>query len=103
MSGPFGNPAGCILSVQIVTSISWFVYDIHHPQTKFAKVMFSQVSVCPRGVSAPLHAGIHPWPDTPPGKTSLGRPPMQCMLGYGQQAGGTHPTGMHSCCCLFIN
>ena len=22
---------------------------------------------------------------------------MQCMLGYGQQAGGTHPTGMHSC------
>ena len=29
----------------------------------------------------------------PPGKT----PPAQCMLGYGQQAGGTHPTGMHSC------
>ena len=23
--------------------------------------------------------------------------PSQCMLGYGQQAGGTHPTGMHSC------
>ena len=23
--------------------------------------------------------------------------PRQCMLGYGQQAGGTHPTGMHSC------
>ena len=23
--------------------------------------------------------------------------PHQCMLGYGQQAGSTHPTGMHSC------
>ena len=23
-------------------------------------------------------------------------PPAQCLLGYGQQAGGTHPTGMHS-------
>ena len=28
--------------------------------------------------------------DTPP-------PPVQCMLGYGQQAGGTHPTEMHTC------
>ena len=39
-----------------------------------------------------------PWAGTPPG---------QCMLGYGQQAGGTHPTGMHSCCmisfCSVIN
>ena len=24
-------------------------------------------------------------------------PPAQCMLGYGKQAGSTHPTGMHSC------
>ena len=31
-----------------------------------------------------MHDGIHP-------------PPAQCMLGYGQQAGSTHPTGMHSC------
>ena len=30
----------------------------------------------------------------PPGEATL---PAQCMLGYGQQAGGTHPTGMHSC------
>ena len=58
--------------------------------------MFSQVSVCPQregGVcpiacwDAPLRA------DTPPWQT----PPVQCMLGYGQQTGGTHPTGMHSC------
>ena len=31
----------------------------------------------------PVHAGIHPPADT---------------MGYGQQVGGTHPTGMH--CCL---
>ena len=24
-------------------------------------------------------------------------PPQQFMLGYGRKAGGTHPTGMHSC------
>ena len=29
-----------------------------------------------------------------PGRYTL---PWQCMLGYGQQVGGTHPTGMHSC------
>ena len=68
----------------------------YRPQTKFVKVMFSQVSVCPWGVSAPLHAGIHTQ-----GRHSTPRhPPAQCMLGYGQQAGGTHPTGMHSCTCL---
>ena len=39
--------------------------------------------------------GRHPpCADTPP---LLGRhPPTQCMLGYGQQAGGKHPTGIHS-------
>ena len=72
---------------------------IYRPQTKFAKVMFSQVSVCPQrggGVSASGPKGC--------GR----RPPDQCMLGYtspspvdttgyGQQAGGTHLTGMHSC------
>ena len=44
----------------------------YRPQTKFAKVMFSQVSVCPQGRgSGPLHAGIHP-----PGQTNpLGRHP----------------------------
>ena len=71
----------------------------YRPQTKFAKVMFSQVSVCPSGVSAPLHAGIHTHrADTPPPQPDT--PPARCMLGYGQQAGGTHPTGMHSCTCL---
>ena len=66
----------------------------------------------------------HPWADTPPGRhqspwvdTLLPsacwdthpcpahagiHPPAQCMLGYGQQVGGTHPTGMHSCFTLSI-
>ena len=30
-----------------------------------------------------------------PGQVPPPRP--QCMLGYGQQVGGTRPTGMHSC------
>ena len=75
--------------------------------------MFSQVSVCPQGGVADT-----PWADTsqadpPPADTPwadhtpppLGQtphhwtdtPPVQCILGYGQQSGGTHPIGMHSC------
>ena len=43
-------------------------------------------------------AGTPPWQVHPPGKVPpAGTPPVQCMLGYSQQAGGTHPTGMHSC------
>ena len=54
-----------------------FVWGFYGPQTKFAKVMFSQVAVCPQGCVA----------DTPQAPS----------LRYGQQAGGTHTTGMHSC------
>ena len=86
------------------------------------------------GMSAPLHAGIHP-PGTrgrhppgrhrptqcmlgytppaqcmlrythPPAQCILGYthpPPVQCMLGYGQEAGGAHPTGMHSCFIMIL-
>ena len=45
------------------------------------KVMFLHLSVIlfTGGVSAPVHAGIHPpWADTAPVQT----PPAQCMLGY---------------------
>ena len=56
-----------------------------------------------RGVSA-TPGQTPPQADTPPGQTPptqcmLGytHPPVQCMLGYGQQAVGTHPTGMHTC------
>ena len=77
--------------------------------------------VHPRQVHPP--GQVHPpWTGTPPGQVPLrqvhppgqvhtpqagtprpprqgppGGTPLQCMLGYGQQAGGTHPTGMHSC------
>ena len=108
-------------------------------QTKFAKVMFSQVSVCSQGACLPhcMLGYTHPRADTPqadthlpqadtpppgrhppgqtpprqtPGQTppcpvhaGIHTPPVQCMLGYGQQVGGTHPTGMHSChTCTFI-
>ena len=40
---------------------------------------------------------VHPGRYTP-----LAGTPQQCMLGYGQQAGGTHPTGMHCCCIIFF-
>ena len=75
--------------------------------------MFSQVSVCPLGVSATRTTTptgqTPPWAETPPRHTLSQadtpwpvhagiHPPAQCMLGYGQQAGGMHPTGMHSCC-----
>ena len=48
--------------------------------------------VCQSFCSPPAgtpHWQVHPLAGTPPWP--------QCMLGYSQQAGGTHPTGMHSC------
>ena len=43
----------CKATLQRHFSLLIFHYwvGIYHPQTKFAKVMFSQVSVCPRGAS----------------------------------------------------
>ena len=50
----------------------------------YRPVMFSQVLVCPqRGVC--IGGGVlHP------------TPPTLDTMGYGQRAGGTHPTGMHA-------
>ena len=68
--------------------------------------MFLHVSVCPReGVpgQVPPRAGTPPWAGipfragTPPGSYP---PPPGAAGRYGQQVGGTHPTGMHSCCVL---
>ena len=84
---------------------------------KFAKVMFSQVSVCRQGGCLPLVLGVclgrHPPPqaNTLPGQTSPlpsacwdTHPPAD-TTGYGQQVNGTHPIGMHSCFtfAFFIN
>ena len=61
--------------------------------------MFSQVSVCPRGVGI---SGPMSFPDvwgegTPPrNETSGGMSEVSPHMGYGRQAGGTHPTGMLS-------
>ena len=41
--------------------------------------------------SCPVHAGIHT-PLLHSACWDTHTPPAQCMLGYGQQAGGTHPT-----------
>ena len=83
----------------------------YRPQTKFAKVMFSQVSVCPRWGVCPIACwdthtrsrGRNPDPgpaaDTPLGRhlsladTPQADTPCTVYAGrYGQQAGGTHPT-----------
>ena len=53
------------------------------------------------GVPASVHAGIHPPEQTPPRQAP---PPCAMHAGrYGQQAGGTHPTGMHTCWLYFYN
>ena len=50
----------------------------YHPQTKFAKVMFLQVSICPGGFAS-VHAGIAnpPWADPPGSRPPGSRPPLQ--------------------------
>ena len=86
----------------------------YRPQTKFVQVMFLHVSVILSTEGEylgryPLAGTSLPCRYTPPlagNPTDRYTPRPQCMLGYGQQAGGTHPTGMHSCfiyffvCCL---
>ena len=56
------------------------------------------------GVSASVHAGIHPPRVDPPLRADTPKsshpPPTPCAVHtgrYGQQAGGTHPTGMDTC------
>ena len=52
------------------------------------KVMFPQVSVCPRGWCTP------PYGQTPQADTPWADTPLNQMA---TAADGTHPTGMHSC------
>ena len=84
----------------------------YRPQRSWAKVIFSQACVknsVHGGVSASVHAGIHPPGTRPPGSgrppgdqtphpPEPGRPPPgKQTAAYGQRAAGTDPTGMHSC------
>ena len=68
------------------------------PANEFAKVMLLHVSVSPQGgVPGQVHplGRYNPWVGTPPGQVHpLGAGHAER---YGQQAGGTHPTRMHSC------
>ena len=74
----------------------------YRPQTKFAKVTLHlsvSHSVHREGCLHP--GGLHQGGSASGGggvcmQKGLGRPPSDSM-GHGQRAGGTHPTGMHSC------
>ena len=101
-------------------ALGWFDSINYRPQRSWGKVMFLHMSVIlftggrstwagtPPGRYTPLPLGRYPQAGTPPGQVppSPGQvPPLgrytpgrytsqvpQCILGYGQQAGG-----MHSC------
>ena len=62
----------------------------YRPQTKLQKVMFLHLSVS--------HS-VHKWGVCIQGTWGLGRPPPLPLdtVRYGQRAGGTHHTGIHSC------
>ena len=63
--------------------------------------MFLHVSVILfTGGSAPLHVGIHPLDQRQAPNPGSRHPSGAVHAGrYGQQADGTHPTGMQSCIC----
>ena len=71
----------------------WQVFDDYYrPQTKFAKVMFSQAFVIlstGRGGGVCIQGGVY--------IRGVGQTPHRNSVGYSQRADGTHHTGMHSC------
>ena len=91
--------------------LSYLLYC--RPQRSWGKFMLLHVSVilftgggvCPSACwdTPPRTRGRPPQARHPPGQTSprADTPSAQCMLGYDQQAGGTHPTGMQSCWNIF--
>ena len=58
--------------------------------------------VHPFGEVHPL-AGTSPWQVNPQQVHPQQVHPQQCMVGYSQQVGGMHPTGMHSCYVYFYS
>ena len=89
----------CVRAYMCASAVQRFIDPVHLSTISFLQpvnevcegYVFTGVCLSTGGVTAPLHAGIH---TLPPDQKQT---PPQCMLGYGQQAGGTHPTGMHSC------
>ena len=120
---------GSVTSIEVLKKLcfaaflKWRDLCFYRPQTKFAKVMFSQVSVCPQGGVYPITCwDTHtpgpkadtPQADTPPGQTppwadtTPGRhhprhtPPWAdnpCIVhaGIWSTSGQYASTGMHSC------
>ena len=114
---------------KIVTSLNdpCHFLGFYCPQTKLAKVMFSQVclptglslarvGLCQGGVS--VQRGLCQWSHCPAGSlfsrgvstqgasvrgVSVQRGSLSGRPPYGKRAGGTHPTGMHSCFLIFSN
>ena len=112
---PLKDQAGC----NCHSLKSWWSYRHLLPPTSEVCEGYVFTSVClstgrvsasgPGGVSSthtpeqtlPPGRHHHPLGRHPTAQCILGyTPPAQWMLGYGQQAGGTHPTGMHSCSSL---
>ena len=80
----------------IIAHISvWYLFNFYRPQTKFAKVMFLHLSVI-LFTGGGLHAGEDLHPGGSASKGVWQTPSPSDTTGYGQRAGGTHPTGMHS-------
>ena len=120
---PFGNDIPLPDKPDKDSNFKWF--SSYRPRRSCGKVMFLHLSFCSRGgVSASGPRQTPPW-QTPPGRhppwadthcpvhAGIHTPcpvhagihpasPVQCMLGYGQQAGGTYPTGMHTCFYLIL-
>ena len=63
----------------------------YRPQRKFAKVMFHRCPSVHRGVSTPLHAGIHPLGRHPPGR----HPPPGRTPPLGTPPQADNPLGKH--------
>ena len=87
------------------SGLLWYCFFYYCPQTKFAKVMFIHPSVSHsvhRGVCIQGVCILGGWIcGVSASRGGLGRPPPSDTTGYGQRAGGTHPTGMHSCFKIF--
>ena len=88
--------------------VSLFICSSYYrPQTKFEKVIFSQVSVCPQGeaciaggmrVGGACMAEDHAWQGDMHGSGGGHAWQGACMTGeMATAASGTHPTAMHSC------
>ena len=78
-------------------------FIFYRPQRSWAKVIFSQASVCPQGGSASVHAGMHSLGPDPPGNRP---PPEQTHLPPGgrlQHTVNERPVRILLECILVVN